>query len=232
MAKTAADNYFTQVHTALIEHKLWFDPGYVCLYPTIILFTETNTHYVLEFLGAQRQRKELRLKRHKQGSFNQVLASFNFNRPAVYLLGTGDSSKTNLELILEGFALVNSRLIDKMDERYPRLGEKYNSLIASDLSAWFADNPDAEAYASIDGECIDNTLVIKDCILASTLGEAVRVRHTNFLLAVSKRLEIDEISTTITNHLMFQVWYSRKAGRDSGSSRRRSRNDNTIRSIL
>lgn len=201
IAQDAANRYFTQIHTALSDGSMRLSPGCVCLYPSIILFTETDTHYVVEFLGAQRRYRDVRVKRHRQPSFNQVLASFNFDRPVVYLLGTGDSRKTNLELVLEGFACLNSRLIDKMNSRYPRLREMFNSLMASDLSGWFADNPGAEAYASVDGECIDNTLVIKNCVLSSTLGETVRVRHTNFLLAVSRRLDADEVAATVADHL-------------------------------
>lgn len=203
VAKESLDNYFSEINSLISQNKLWFSPGHACLYPSVVLFTETETHYVLELLGARRGYDKLRVKRHKVASFNQVLASFNFDRRVVYLFSTDNLEKTSLKMSFRGMAMVNVRFFFEMEQRYPGIQSVLHrhAGIVSDLSGWFPDNPRDEAYASLNGECIDHSLVIENCLLSSTSRQAVRFRHTNFLLAVSKRISFEEASAVIRERL-------------------------------
>ena len=105
--------HYGKVQEALQSGTLTFPPGVSILFPTILLFTETKNHYIVELFGASQKFAGLCNKRHKETSVNRYVSQLS-----------QDESQAHLRVdaafvVLEGICIGEKVDLDELARRFP-----------------------------------------------------------------------------------------------------------------
>jgi Shedu protein SduA, C-terminal len=110
--------HFGNVQNALKQGTLNPHPGTSILFPTILLFTDTKTHYVIELLGASSDFRGLSYKRHKEESVNRYISQFSTGNTQAHL-------RVDTEFILlDGLCVGDEADLNALARRFP-IAEHY-----------------------------------------------------------------------------------------------------------
>lgn len=95
------DEYFSQIFREILYKNMVLEDGGVLLFPNVMLFTETDTHYIVELLGATRGYQGLTTKIHKEDSTLKYLYQFEYDiddnyEGAAFCLNGGNINFKNL----------------------------------------------------------------------------------------------------------------------------------------
>jgi hypothetical protein len=170
-------------------------PGSVFLFPSMLLFTKTDTHYAFELLGARREPEPLLVKQNRKGrSFNRIVGGFDPDDSTLYLIGTGNSQPTNVFLIKEGLTLTCDRHLAELAARFPG----FDTLLPR---SEFRSTGDMSSFMALDAQCF-TTLALNQCMLTSNLGKVVRPKYANFLFGEATRVEEAELVDDLSRSLV------------------------------
>jgi hypothetical protein len=168
--------------------------GTACLFPSTVVFTETPTHKSFELFGARRHYRGLQAKKHSSGSFDLVVGGFDFDGPTTYMVGVQDPTlPTTCGVVIQNQAIIPATHLFELDRRFPGLRKLFGTQLLSMVST--------DCFKAIDGQRIDNILIVDKCLLANSCGQIVRARYTNLLFAVSNSLSEQEVLGHLKNYV-------------------------------
>jgi hypothetical protein len=78
--------YFEGVSQLLDSGRSSPPPGKICLFPTVVVFTRTPTHYAFELFGARRRQGRLESKLRKAESSDVFLGDFAYDGTTEYII--------------------------------------------------------------------------------------------------------------------------------------------------
>jgi hypothetical protein len=176
------ERYLHRLSVAIQSGQLRPATGHVFLFPTTLIFTETDTHYAFELLGTRRQNEPLLIKENsKISSFNRVVGGFDSDESTMYLMGTGTSEPTNIHAMYANMTLTAQLHIEQLEERFP-------GFAALSPKSQFRSLDSFASFMPIDAQCV-RTLTINQCYLTSNVGTIIRPRYTKFLFGESNQVE-------------------------------------------
>ena len=186
-------NYLDALWAAKQSGSLSASAGYVFLFPSTLIFTETNTHYAFELLGARREHGDLLVKNNRVTSFNRLVGGFRPDSRTIYMFGTGTSEPTNACLRYENMTLTCNTHLAEVEKRLPGFGSVTGkSTLLSTL--------DTSSFMAIDAQCI-TTLVLDKTVTTSSIGRIIRPRYTNLLFAERKSVDQAELDDDLSKHV-------------------------------
>jgi hypothetical protein len=77
--------YYARVAMAKDAGDIELTPTTAMLFPTMLLATETDSHYVIELIGASSELVKLESKRHKELSVNRYISQMSVDSPDSHL---------------------------------------------------------------------------------------------------------------------------------------------------
>lgn len=181
----AATSYLQYLSDQIICGNLRAAPGHIFLFPSTLIFTETDTHYVFELLGSRRDNGPLLIKDNgKISSFNRLVGSFEPDDHTGYMFGAGTAEPTNIHKHFADLTLTSQFDMEQLEERFPG----FSALSpAAQLRSFLP----ADSFMSIDAQSL-RTVAISRCYLTSHLGHVARPRYINFLFGDSKQVDKQE----------------------------------------
>jgi hypothetical protein len=188
------DNYLRLLAGLVAKSQLRAAPGHVFLFPSMLLFTETDTHYVFELLGSRPERGQLLVKENSRvASFNRVVGGFDSDDSTFYIFGTGTSEPTNIHLPIANMTLTSALHMEQLEDRFPGFaGLSPTSQIRAFTSS--------QSFMPIDAQCV-RTLTLNKCYLTSNVGAIIRPRYINFLFGESKEADMPEFTADLGRSL-------------------------------
>jgi hypothetical protein len=186
--------YLDALWTATQNGILYASAGHVFLFPSTLVFTETNTHYAFELLGARRDHSELVVKNNHVTSFNRLVGGFGSDGRTVYMLGTGTSESTHMLLSFANMTLTCNTHLEELEKRLPG----FRSLTSE---CKLISILDTSSYMTIDAQCF-TTLILDKTVTTSSLGRIIRPRYTNLLFAERKSVDQAELWDDLSKHVV------------------------------
>jgi hypothetical protein len=172
------ERYLQSLAGLIQQGQLRAAPGYVFLFPSTLIFTETKTHYVFELLGSRREHGSLLIRENSRiTSFNRLVGGFEADPSTIYLFGTGTSEQTYCHITYSHMTLTSASDMERLEQRFPGFAS------LSPKSQLRTLLPTA-AFMPIDAQSI-RTLALSRCYLTSHVGEIIRPRYVNFLFGES-----------------------------------------------
>lgn len=196
--KTAVTGAVTRYLQILSDHiarwNLRSAPGYIYLFPSTLVFTQTDTHYAFELLGSRRQNGPLLVKdNNKISSFNRLVGSFEPDDRTLYIFGPSTAEQTNIHERFVELTLTSQFDMEELERRFPGFSAlspkaQIRSLLPSD------------SFMLIDVSSI-RTVAINRCFLTSRLGRVTRPRYINFLFGDSKQVDWQEFTEDLGRYM-------------------------------
>jgi len=162
--------------------------NFVYLFPSIIIFTKTPTHYAFELFGARRRYGSLKSKVHEAPSFGRLLGDFEYDGSTAYMFTFEDGESRAGPRIISRMALTAQRTLDALDSRFPGVVDLYPTKLLRVVGA------DIECIKLTEGSGLNGPLIIDDCLIANSLGPLVRARYTNLFFAAPTDINSKELS--------------------------------------
>jgi len=195
-------DYLGEIADLIEKGKLSCAQGRCFLFPSMLLFTETDTHYVFELLGSQPAHLPMLVKVNSRvGSFNRVVGGFDPDVSTMYMFGTGTSEPTNMHCQFVNDNLTSALHMEQLGDRFPGFAKIAPKAQLRVLGAF-------PSFMALDAQCI-RTLTVSKCYLTSNVGTLVRPRYINFLFGDSKGVDdreftedLDRIMNIPSNDLM------------------------------
>ncbi|MFK4388803.1 hypothetical protein ABH916_000731 [Peribacillus frigoritolerans] len=191
--------YFRGVFNEMLRKKLTLQDGGIILFPNIILFTQTDNHYIVELLGANRGYHGLTTKIHKEKSTQKYLYQFDYEEDPGYkgsLFHVEDTESKNRGMSgIDGGLLSKAIDIDKLNDRF---GFR-DHWPASQLSrANEKDGPLITFYGKIQPFYFNN------CVLVNRLNDFYRIKDIVHMTIVnknySKEFYKDDLNVNLQDH--------------------------------
>lgn len=171
-------------------------PDLICLFPTMAMFTETPTHYVVELFGARRQHKTMKTKRNVAESLDAILGGFNYEGQTQSLFSLNTTNPPSADPSrFSNLALLHQRTLTELDSRFPGAANLFRTKFT------FAPSDDAICIKSFDVSNLGHSLLISNCLIANTLGTLVRARYTNLLFAAPRGVPVQELRRALNEHI-------------------------------
>lgn len=143
------------------------------LFPSILIFTETEDHYLVEFLGAQKKYEGLEVKKRSQPSTQKYLSQFEFDEETnggVFELGGRGHGFKNISLSHDN----NKK---SLEERFPSL-----NLFESRLQRVGGGGSLIDFHDSF------RSAFLEDCFLVNQKQNLYRCKHILFLSITEKEM--------------------------------------------
>jgi hypothetical protein len=186
-------SYLDALWAAKQSGALYASTGHVFLFPSTLILTETNTHYVFELLGARREHGDLLVKYNRVTSLNRLVGGFRPDSRTIYMFGTGTSEPTHMLLHYENMTLTCNTHLAEVEKRLPGFGAVTgNSTLLSIL--------DTSSFMALDAHCL-TTLVLDKTVTTSSVGRIIRPRYTNLLFAERKNVDQAELRDDLSKHV-------------------------------
>ena len=186
-------SYFEAVAQRIKVGTLRPPKGEVFLFPTTVVFTRTQTHYVVELFGARRRWGALKSKLHEAPSFSLIMEDFEYDGPTAYLFVARPASGPKGLGSFKNIAFTAQRTLDELEERFPGLRGLFKTQIrfapeATECIKWFGQAND-----------LNFPLMIANCLVTNSLGNMVRARYIDLFLAIPAELEYQEVVNALQN---------------------------------
>ena len=155
------------------------------LFPTIMICTGTEKHFLVELAGASRRFSTLVLKERKQHSTTEYLGQFPDDGPLepIFLLNASETEISRL-------CLSNDVDFEKAEKRFPALSSYKSRLVRTNSnSSPIEFGPDFK----------DHTF--SDCVFLNVRAEIYRVKHVVDLLIVDCKMSASHLSTRLSNRV-------------------------------
>ena len=169
----------------------------VCLFPTVVVFTETQTHYIFEVFGARRKYKGMKSKRNYSESLNKFLGDFNYDGPTEYMVTPQKnvSAVISAPISMQDVALAAQRTITALESRFPGVASLFGSTLVRLVPE------DIECIKSIDASGLNYPLIVGNSLLTNSLGSLVRARYTTLLVAIPRSMEAQQFSKMLKEYI-------------------------------
>ena len=187
------NSYYPLVMQARAAGDVTLTPQTEMLFPTMLLTTETEGHYIFELLGASPTFLGLEARRHKEHSVNRYVsqlsndssqAHLNIDVGYIFFDGIGVGNKLDLQILAERFPAINSYV-----ERYKlERRESCGALVKFGPSVEFC------GFA--------------DVIFVHRMESAFRVKHSLYMAVLSKTIS----SQNVKSHLESTFFQKRIMG--------------------
>jgi hypothetical protein len=163
-------------------------PDFLFLFPSIIIFTKTPTHYTFELFGARRRYASLKSKIHEAPSFSRLLGDFEYDGSTAYMFAFEDGESRAGPRVISRAALAAQRTLEALDSRFPGVADLYPTKLLRVVDA------DIECIRFAEGSGLNGPLIIDDCLITNSLGPLVRARYTNLFFAAPADISSQELS--------------------------------------
>ena len=183
------DSYLGVVHSDIVTKKTRLGEG-ILLFPNMVLYTETEHHYLAELFGASPGYEGIGAKRHSESSTVRYLYQFADleGEPAFLMNGRNSSLST----------LIISRDVD-----------------ISNVSDRFGINPSDSVFTIIRRRGQGGSLLsfgpefqscyLNNCFLLNTNGHVYRMKHVLHLSIVSKMMSLRHFLQDMTSKHVWPV---------------------------
>ncbi|MGW5330704.1 hypothetical protein [Streptomyces sp. NPDC004014] len=189
-AKAIVDKHFVDVGRLVAARKYRPTEGEMFLFPSTLLFTQTETHYALELIGAMRKQQLLHVKEQRVASLNQVVNNFPTNEETFYIFSTEGDQSSNIFPSYSCLNLTCEYPDDKLEHRFPGIRATFESTTSlvgmSDRATLLPLN--AEKFRS---------LLIDNCMLAGRSENVVRPKFVNLFYACSVEADSAEVASDL-----------------------------------
>jgi hypothetical protein len=187
--------YLSKIWAGINNGSIQTPSGIARLFPAMIVFTETPTHYVFELFGARRAYKELKSKRHVTESLDLLLGDFNYDGPTRSFISFEKVDPPSADRSpFSDIALVHERTLSQLDNRFPGVSSLF------DTRFMFAPTDgDVKCIKSFDASNLRHSLVVNKCLIVNSLDALVRARYTNLLFAVPRGVLASEFRRVLND---------------------------------
>ncbi|MFF4033971.1 hypothetical protein ACFYZ2_30185 [Streptomyces sviceus] len=189
-AKAIIDKHFVDVGRLVAARKYRPTEGETFLFPSTVLFTQTETHYALELIGAMRKQQLLHVKEQRIASLNRVVNNFSTDEDTYYLFGTEDDQPSNVFPCYSGLNLTCELPDDKLEHRFPGVRATFES------TASLIGMSDQATHLPLNAEKF-RSLLIDNCMLAGRSGSVVRPKFVNLFYACSVDADSAEVASDL-----------------------------------
>ncbi|MET9785546.1 hypothetical protein [Streptomyces canus] len=189
-AKAIIDKHFVDVARLIADRKYQTTEGETFLFPSTLLFTQTETHYALELIGAMRKQQLLQVKEQRVGSLNQVVNNFPTDEETFYLFSTEDDRPTNILTRFTACNLTCDYPDDTLEHRFPGV----RAIFDSKSSLLGISNQ--TTHLPLNTERL-RSIMLDNCMLAGRSGNVVRPKFANFFYACSIEAHREEVAADL-----------------------------------
>ena len=169
--------HYGNVQKAQQSGAITFSPGISILFPTILLFTETKSHYIVELFGASRKFAGLDLRKHKEASVNRYVSQLS-----------NDSSQAHLRVdtgfvVFEGICVGDNTDLCELALRFPvaaHYQENYRLIRNAGSGSLLSFGPDVKFCSFM------------NCAFIHRGSVAFRLKHVLYMAVLSKTLPQNE----------------------------------------
>lgn len=190
IARAVIDKHFVDVGRLVAARKYRPTEGETFLYPSTLLFTQTETHYALELIGAMRKQQLPHVKEQRVASLNQVVNNFASDDETFYIFSTEGNQSSNIFACYSDLNLTCEYPDDKLEHRFPGVRTAFES------KASLLGMSNETTHLPLNAEKF-RSLLIDNCMLAGRSGKVVRPKFVNLFYACS----IDADSAEVTSDL-------------------------------
>ncbi|MGY1502948.1 hypothetical protein ACW4TU_41340 [Streptomyces sp. QTS52] len=187
--KAIIEKHFAIVDRLMASGQMKASDGGIFLFPSTILYTETNTHYSFELIGAMRKRQGFHIKERHTDSLNQVVNNFTPTADTLYIMGTPNGESTNVFMWYKDANLMSEHPDGPLNKRFP-------GVQAFAAQSTLLGMSDRVSHLAINAECL-KAVAFENCMLASRSGGLARPKLINFMYASS----IEQDSAEVTSDL-------------------------------
>ncbi|MFJ9729657.1 hypothetical protein ACIRP3_43780 [Streptomyces sp. NPDC101209] len=191
-AKGIIDKHFVEVGKLVASRKYRPTEGETFLFPSTLLFTQTETHYALELIGAMRKQQLLHVKEQRVASLNQVVNNFATDEETFYIFNTEDNQPTNVLAMYSSLNLTCEYPDDKLEHRFPGVRATFES------TGSFIGMSDRASHLPLNAEKF-RSLMIDNCMLAGRSGSVVRPKFVNLFYACSVDTDSAEVASDLAH---------------------------------
>jgi len=180
------DTHFSVVHAGIASGRSNIPSAAVSLYPSILIATETDDHYVVELTGATDSFSHLRVTRHKENSTSRYLSRFYDD--AISPMVTVDTAY----MCWKSIPFVDDADFGILAARFPvltGLESRYRLLRKT-----------GDGCLLRLGQMVEALLMV-DCLFVHRRGNAFSVRNPSLLLIVSKTTPWTSVSEFLSNSM-------------------------------
>ncbi|WP_034087950.1 Shedu anti-phage system protein SduA domain-containing protein [Streptacidiphilus albus] len=187
--KKLIDEHYVEVKHLISKGIMSAGEEAIFLFPSTLLYTKTETHYVFELIGAMRKLDPLQVKDRNATSLNQVVNNFSPKSDSFYVLGTEGAQPTNMHLNWKGQNLLGAFPDGSLAARFPGVTvfDALPNLVSFSV---------VPSLLAIDAERI-RSIALDNCMLTSRVEEVIRPKFVNFLYAVSIDADAAEIAADL-----------------------------------
>jgi len=181
-------SYFSKIHSAISNGVAKLGDG-VLLFPNMVLYTETNEHYLAEFFGASTDYTSLDVRRHKETSTIKYLYQFSDRE---------DSPKITMDVTSGLKNVLLSRRVD-----YERVKERFGidvcqmfptRLVLTKGNGGMLSFADSLQVCSFD-----------NCLLINTYQNIYRIKAILNLTVASKTIHLSQLVREMSTMLSWPV---------------------------
>lgn len=175
ISERSCNRYFYRIDNLLKKNKIQIKPDAILLFPTIILFIETEGHFIFELFGAKREFNGLDIKIHKEKSTFKYICQFSSEREGK---GIKFDAEGNL---FSNFLFSRSVDYDALKKRF-FFCDKWQTQLTFN---------EGEGSVIFFGENF-KSCYFNNCLFVNRLNEIYRVKHTLYMGIVNKERTKDE----------------------------------------
>ena len=169
--------YYGNVQRALRGGTLKLSPGISILFPTIMLFTETKDHYIIELFGASSEFAELQYRQHRETSINRYVSQLSQDESHAHLrVNVGFS-------VFEGICVGDDVDLNELARRFPvaaHYRERYRLVRTSGSGSLLS-------FGTLIKFCS-----FLNCAFIHRHSVAYRLKHVLYMAVLSKTLPQNE----------------------------------------
>lgn len=190
----SVQRYLNLIADSIRKGHLRARNGYVHVFPSTLLFTKTDSHYVFELLGSRRGHGPLLVKENTGIKWiNRLIGTFNPNADTVYLCGTGTPSPANVYPSFTNLTLTSNFHMEQLEARFPGFATLSPKAQLRSLNTF-------PSFMALDARGF-RTFAINRCYLTSGIGTIVRPRYINFLFGQARSVGRDEFAADLGRHM-------------------------------
>lgn len=189
-AKAAIDKHFVDIRRLVADRKYRPTEGETFLFPSTLLFTQTDTHYALELIGAMRKQQLLQVKEQRVASLNQVVNNFPLDEEAFYLFGMEDDRPTNVLTRFTSLNLTCDYPDDALEHRFPGVRAIFDSKPS------LLGMSDRATHLPLNAERL-RSVMLDNCMLSGRSGNLVRPKFVNFFYACSVEADAVKVASDL-----------------------------------
>ncbi|CAH0289527.1 Shedu anti-phage system protein SduA domain-containing protein [Peribacillus frigoritolerans] len=174
--------YFSRIFTGFLKKQLTLQDGGKILFPNIILFTQTDDHYIVELLGANRGYSGLTTKKHKEKSTQKYLYQFDYQEESGYEGSMFRFESSDNKVIrgmsgMDGFLLSKSIDKNKLNQRFGFRDHWPTQLVRAN-----EENGPLITFSENFPGCYFN-----NCVLVNRLNDLYRVKDIVHMTIINKK---------------------------------------------